>query len=126
MGRNSAGARNSSGARLQARVASGARSAPEELDSEPPPEGCSGFNPTQSPPQKGVRDSPSAGRGLFWYSVASGRRLMSGIHDQELGIWQHVQGNPQAGAGAAVGKCLAVRPVACERATPAMIHPLYY
>jgi hypothetical protein len=45
---------------------------------------------------------------------------MSGIHCQELGIWQYPQGNPQAGAGTAVGRCLAIRPVACERATPAM------
>jgi hypothetical protein len=47
---------------------------------------------------------------------------MSGIHcqDSELGIWQYAQGNPQAGAGTAVGRCLAIRPVACERATPAM------
>ena len=27
---------------------------------------------------------------------------MSGIHCQELGIWQYVQGNPQARAGTAV------------------------
>jgi hypothetical protein len=47
---------------------------------------------------------------------------MSGIHCYELGIWQYIQGNPQAGAGTAVGKCLTIRPVACERATPAMIH----
>ena len=56
------------------------------------------------------------------YSVAWGRRLMSGIHCQELGIWQYVQGKPQAGAGIAVGKRLIIRPLACERATPAMIH----
>ncbi len=52
----------------------------------------------------------------------AGIRLRLGVHCQELGIWQYAQGNPQAGAGAAVGKCLTIRPVqvACERATPAM------
>ncbi len=51
-----------------------------------------------------------AAQGLFWYSVAWGRRLMSGIHwhqlpDSELGIWQYVQGNHklEAGVGTAVG-----------------------
>ena len=45
-----------------------------------------------------------------------------------LGIWQYVQGSPQAGVGTAVGQCLIIRPVACKRATPvdplapAMIH----
>jgi hypothetical protein len=51
-----------------------------------------------------------------------GQAVMSGIHCQELGIWQYVQGKPQAGVGIAVGKCLTIRPLACERATPAMIH----
>jgi hypothetical protein len=41
---------------------------------------------------------------------------------QELGIWQYVQGSPQAGVGTAVWKRLTIRPVSCERAasTPAM------
>jgi hypothetical protein len=36
----------------------------------------------------------------------------SGIHHKELGDGQYAEGTPQAGAGAAVGKCLTVRPVA--------------
>ena len=53
---------------------------------------------------------PSAG--LFWYSVAWGRRLMS------------VSTAISSAFGStftAVGECLTIRPVACERATPAMI-----
>ena len=48
-------------------------------------------------------EEPSKSLGLFWYSGAWGWWLMSGIHRQELGIWQYVQGAPQAGARTAVG-----------------------
>ena len=47
----------------------------------------------------------------------------SGIHHKELGDGQYVEGTPQAGAGAAVGKCLTVRPVAWKKGgSPAMFH----
>jgi hypothetical protein len=49
---------------------------------------------------------------------------MSGIHCLELGINLAVRSRqPQAGVGTAAGPCLTIRRVACERATPAMIHP---
>ncbi len=58
---------------------------------------------------------PKRFAGTLWVLLVLsclGQAADSGIHHKELGDGQYVEGAPQAGAGAAVGKCLTVRPVA--------------
>jgi len=67
-------------------------------------------------------------RGTLGTQLPGAGGWCSGIHHKELGDGQYAEGTPQAGAGAAVGKCLTVRPVAWKRGVrpPCSIALLYW